>query len=67
MTRITANFIWGAKSEERKIHLSKMDSISLPKHLGGWGLMDLRLFGRALVCKSMWRGISEDGPWSIMV
>jgi len=67
MNRISANFIWGAKADQGKVHLSKMDSISMPKKLGGWGLMDQRLFGKALVCKSMWRGIFGDGPWSAII
>lgn len=44
-----------------------MDRISLLKRLGGWGLMDLRAFGKALLCKSIWRGIFGDGPWSSTV
>lgn len=32
--------------------------------MGGWGLLDLRLFGKALLCKTLWRGIFEERPWS---
>jgi len=53
LNKITANFIWGGKSERSKFHLSKLENISLPKHLGGWGLMDLRSFGKALLCKML--------------
>lgn len=67
MNRISANFIWGANADRGKIHLSKMDSISMPKKLEGWGLMDQRLFEKALVCKSMWRGIFGDNPWSAII
>lgn len=28
-----------------------------------WGLLDLRSFGKALLCKSLWRGIYGEGPW----
>lgn len=44
-----------------------MDSISFPKNLEGWGLIDLRAFRKVLLCKSLWRGIFGDGPWSVMV
>ena len=67
LNKVTANFIWGEKSKQRKFHLSKMEIISLPKRLGGWGLMDLRDFGKALLCKSLWRGIFREGPWSVTV
>ena len=65
MNKVSANFIWGGKSEQRKFHLAKMERIFFPKRHGGWGLMDLRAFGKGLLCKSLWRGIFEDGPWSI--
>lgn len=67
MRRISANFIWGAKADRGKFHLSKMDSIAMLKKLGCWGLMDQRLFDKALVCKSMWRGIFGNGPWSVII
>lgn len=67
MNKITANFIWGGSSAHRKFHLVKMDAISIPKHLGGWGLKDLRQFGWALICRTLWRGIFGDGPWSNII
>lgn len=62
MNKITANFIWGGKSEQRKYHLVKMDKLSKPKNSGGWGLLDLRSFWKALLCKSLWKGIYGEGP-----
>ena len=62
MNKITTNFIWGRKSEHRKYHLTRMEKISMPKNLGGWGLLDLRTFGKVLLCKSLWRGIYGEGP-----
>jgi len=67
MSRIMANFIWGGESEKRKYHLSKLSDISLPKKSGGWGLLDLSTFGKALICKSLWRGIFGDGAWSMII
>lgn len=40
------------------------NKIAVPKHLGGWGLKDLRTFGRSLICKTLHRGIFGTGPWS---
>jgi len=64
MNKTIANFIWGGKLELRKYHLTRMEKISMPKNSRGWGLLDLRSFGKALLCKSLWRGIYGEGPWS---
>ena len=41
-----------------------MASITKPKRAGGWGLLDMRTFGTTLLCKTMWRGLYEEGIWS---
>eukprot|EP00253_Pinus_taeda_P017832 PITA_17832 len=64
MNRLSTNFLWGGKSNQSKIHLSKLNKISMPKKIGGWGLLDMQSFGRALLCKSLWRGVFGDGLWS---
>lgn len=35
--------------------------------MGGWGLLNLKIFGRALLCKSLWRAIQGDGLWSRLI
>jgi len=67
MNRLSTNFLWGKNSNQSKIHLSKLDKISVPKKLGGWGLLDMRTCGRALLCKLLWRGIFGDGLWSLTI
>eukprot|EP00253_Pinus_taeda_P011741 PITA_11741 len=67
MSSLAANFLWGGKAFQNKIHLVKMDSISKPKKAGGWGLLDMRIFRRALLCKSLHRGIFGDGLWSKVI
>ena len=49
MNRITSNFIWGNKAAKGKYHLTSLEQISKPKSSGGWGLLDLRTFGKALL------------------
>lgn len=44
-----------------------MDDISRPRKFGGWGLLDMRSFGNALLCKSLLRGIFGEGPWSLFI
>lgn len=67
MNKISANFIWGGNKTKGSYHLSALDKISRPKSAGGWGLLDLRTFGKALLCKSLSRGIFGEGPWSNII
>jgi len=54
------NFIWGGKAHQSKINLVRMDILARPRNLGGWGLINLKLFGKALLCKSLFRGIDKN-------
>ncbi len=67
INRITAYFIWGGSTKKQKMHLAKLDHISIPKRQGGWGIMNLRIFGRALLCRSLWRGIYAPSPWGKII
>lgn len=67
MVSLAANFVWGGRSYHSKFHLIKMESISKSKKAGGWGLMHMRTFGKALLCKSLHRGIYGEGPWSKVI
>lgn len=39
----------------------------MPKNLGGWGLKDLRIFWKSLLCKSLWIGCFHSNPWSAII
>lgn len=67
LKQLSACFIWGGSSTHRKIHLANMKDISIPKQQGGWGIKDLRLFGCALTCRTLWRGIYGCSPWSNII
>eukprot|EP00253_Pinus_taeda_P016842 PITA_16842 len=67
MCSLAANFLWGGKSIQSKIHLVKMEDITRSRKEGGWGLLDLKVFGKALICKSLHRGIFGNGPWSKLI
>eukprot|EP00253_Pinus_taeda_P026277 PITA_26277 len=67
INHITASFIWGGSSTQHKIHLAQMKHISIPKQQGGWGILDLRQFGCALICRSLWRGVFGCSPWSNII
>lgn len=61
---ITTNFILSGMRQRKKYHLSKLHFITLPKKMGGWGILDLRRFGHALLLKFIWCGIFGTGIWS---
>eukprot|EP00253_Pinus_taeda_P026229 PITA_26229 len=44
-----------------------MEDISRPRIEGGWGLLNLRFFGKALICKTLHRGIFGNGLWSRLI
>eukprot|EP00253_Pinus_taeda_P032611 PITA_32611 len=67
MHSLAANFLWGGKSFQSKIHLVKMEDISRLRKESGWGLLNMRTFGNALLCKSLHRGIFGEGPWSKLI
>lgn len=67
MKAYAANFLWGGKTFQSKIHLVKLDSIMRPKKAGGWGILDMRKMGNALLSKSFIRGIYGKGPWSVFI
>lgn len=67
MSSLAANFLWGGRSSQSKIHLVKMQDITKPRKDGGWGLLNLEVFGRALLCKTLHRGIFGSGPWSQLI
>lgn len=67
MCSIAGNLLWGGKSFQSKINLVKMEIITRPKNIGGWGLLNMKIFGKALLCKSLYRGIFGSGPWSKII
>lgn len=63
----TTIFIWGGNHERKKYHLTKLCNITLPKELGGWGIMDLCRFGGTLLMKSLRWDLFGDGTWSKII
>ena len=58
-----AKFIWGGGRDKRSIHLAKWEVLTLPKDRGGWGILDMEIFGNSLIIKSLWRCLHGKGKW----
>lgn len=60
---IIANFIWAGGNSQNKFHLTKLSHIACPRKMGGWGIINLKLFGASLLMKSLWRAIFGPSTW----
>ena len=67
INKIIASFIWSGGKERKTIHLARLECLTKPKEKGGWGLLDLDTFGKALLFKSMWRCITKDCLWADII
>lgn len=61
------SFIWSGPRDDNKYHLEIWDSLSRPKSMEGWGLLNLDIFSMALRLKGLWRIMFDDNPWSIIM
>ena len=62
-----ANFIWEGGRGKGKYHLTELEHITDPKNWGGWGLLDIDSFGKALIMKSIWRCLHTPGVWRDLI
>lgn len=49
--KIRRDFLWHGAQQQCKIHLANWDMVTLPKKMGGLGIIGIRNFNRALLAK----------------
>ncbi|GAU51457.1 hypothetical protein TSUD_413540, partial [Trifolium subterraneum] len=59
LINIQRRFLWGGRSDIKKICWVSWDTICLPKDKGGLGIKNLNCFNQALLCKWKWRGLCD--------
>lgn len=64
---ILASFLWSSTGDHKKIHLVHQVTLIKVVDSGKWGILDTLSFNRALICKSLWRGLTGRGIWSLII
>lgn len=67
MDSIMAGFLWSSLYQEGKFHLVRCDTMVRPVEQRGWGILDSRNLNRALIIKKMWRVMSSECLWYIII
>lgn len=67
LRQLIFHFLWGGRSGHYKIHLTCWKDLSRTKHLGGWGVKDLRDFNKDLCAQILWRALFDKGLWGSII
>ncbi|XP_062080565.1 uncharacterized protein LOC133785332 [Humulus lupulus] len=62
--RLCRNFLWGAKGNRSKLHLSSWEQVYLPKSMGGIGFKEGSKWNATLMAKYIWAiSTKQDSLW----
>jgi hypothetical protein len=62
-----SRFFWQGDSEKKKYRLVKWSVVCTPKDQGGLGIHDLQVKNTALLGKWLYKLLTEDGMWQILL
>jgi hypothetical protein len=63
LRRMMYNFLWKRDSVSHHLHLCNWEKISVPKLMGGWGILNIFDFSKALAATTLWRVLMGKGIW----
>jgi hypothetical protein len=57
------NFLWTGNKLKEGVHLISWKKLAKPKKVGGWGIKNIFIFGKALSSKKFVEGV--NGSWTL--
>jgi hypothetical protein len=63
LRRMMYNFLWKRDSVSHHLHLCNWEKIYVPKSMGGWGILNIFDFSKALATTTLWRVLMGKGIW----
>jgi len=64
---IVTCFLWSGTGDIQNFHLVNWEVITKDKESGGWGLLELLVFGWDLLIKSLWWALYGKGLWKNII
>jgi hypothetical protein len=61
--KLLFNFLWKGNTDTHHYHLANWESLARPKRFGGWGLLNIITFSKALATTTLWRALTSNGLW----
>jgi hypothetical protein len=53
LRKITYNFLWSSSKDHHKLHLCNWETLEKTKMKGGWGIINIFKFNKALAANSL--------------
>jgi hypothetical protein len=67
LRKLSYNFLWSGSKDQHNFHLCNWEHLAKPKHKGGWGIRHIFKFNIALAANSLWRALTSNDIWSMII